>query len=98
MASFSAMRSAAELLGAQAKILVSGFWRSSCRIPSTMVTVFPVPGLENALGDDSDQKSVKCLRAENAERWGTLRKPQDGRDGLHLRRVACDIRVVNHSS
>ena len=63
-----------------------------------MVTVFPVPGLENGLGDYSDQPSVKCLRSENAEWWRTLRKPQDGRNGLYLRRVACDVRAVDHSS
>ena len=40
----SAMRSAAELLGAHARIRVSGLVQS-WRMASTMVTVFPVPGL-----------------------------------------------------
>jgi hypothetical protein len=45
----SAMRSAAELLGAHARMRVLGFLGSrSWRMASTTVTVFPVPGLMGA--------------------------------------------------
>ena len=42
----SVMTSAAALLGAQARILVFGSLSKIWRIASTIVTVFPVPGLK----------------------------------------------------
>lgn len=41
----SVMRSAAALLGAHASILDAGSWSNIWRIASTIVNVFPVPGL-----------------------------------------------------
>jgi len=90
------MRSAAELLGAQANILASGFWRSNCRILSMIVTVLPVPGLEGGSDGDSCYQSAKHLRAKNTERGRARRKSQDRRNSLELCPVVCDVRVVNH--
>ena len=64
---------------------------------STMVTVFPVPGLGGGSDEDSGRLGVKHVRAKDTERGRPRRKPQDGRNRLQLRPVACDVRVVNHS-
>lgn len=45
--SLSAITSAAPLEGAHARMRASGFWARTWRIASTMVTVFPVPGLRS---------------------------------------------------
>jgi len=66
-------------------------------MPSTIVTVLPVPGLGGELDEESVELSTNHVRAKDTERGGTRRKPQDRCNGLELRPVACDSRVVNHS-
>jgi len=66
-ASLSVIRSAAELLGAHARILALGRLCTSCRILSTIVIVFPVPGLRSkiALALKSSIKRKANVRSKN---------------------------------
>jgi len=66
-------------------------------MPSTMVTVLPVPGLGGELDEESVELSTNHVRAKDTERGGARRKPQYRCNGLELCPVVCDIRVVNHS-
>jgi len=64
---------------------------------STMVTVFPVPGLEGGSDGGSGRLSVKHVRAKDTERGRARRKLQDGRNGLKLCSIACDVHVVHRT-
>jgi hypothetical protein len=67
---FRAIRSAAELLGAQARMRASGSRRSSWFIASTIVTVLPVPGLKS--GQFGFGKVRNNLRPKDYE-WSASR-------------------------
>lgn len=53
----SARRSAAELLGAQASMRALESVNNICRIDSTTVTVFPVPGLKY---EEIKNEKIRC--------------------------------------
>jgi len=82
----SAIRSAAELLGAQTKIFADGWVEWICRIASTIVTVFPVPGLIMELLTYT-VRSHRGLRAKD-NKWRTSwRKLLDSGHSFQLWRV-----------
>ena len=90
-ASLSVIRSAAELLGAHARILALGRLCTSCRILLTIVIVFPVPGLRSkiALASKSSRGgeatySPKTTKGGDPARWLTIQLPAPSCAGLPL--------------
>lgn len=76
----SARRSAAELLGAQASMRAFESVNSICRIDSTTVTVFPVPGLKYKKKNEREYLmwQEKVLRPKDDKR-DAARRHKDNR-------------------
>ena len=64
----NAIRSAAELDGAHARILIFVSFLSNCLIASTIVIVFPVPGLNNPLVMSKTRKLNGYVRSKYDKR------------------------------